>query len=183
MFCSKCGRPVNENALFCTFCGNPLRGANESGTQGGAPGITAGSVPVSASISASAGDSAPIYGGGAPIPEPEKIPYHSDSVPVYGAAADTGSVPLKDSGAAYPETPPKSVPIIETASDNTLTSAAPAEIDNDEGFSFVPIDDIENAPQKVEKYYTFGHIAMCLAAVAVMAIVAGVFAGLYFSVV
>ena len=34
-----------------------------------------------------------------------------------------------------------------------------------------------------EKYYTFGHIAMCLAAVAVMAIVAGVFAGLYFSVI
>ena len=38
-------------------------------------------------------------------------------------------------------------------------------------------------PVKEEKYYTFKHIAMCLAAVAVMAIVAGVFAGLYFSVV
>ncbi len=36
---------------------------------------------------------------------------------------------------------------------------------------------------KTEKYYTFGHIALCLAAVAVMAITAGVFAGLYFSVI
>ena len=38
-------------------------------------------------------------------------------------------------------------------------------------------------PQKPEKYYTFNHILMCLAAVAVMAIVAGVFAGLYFSTI
>lgn len=36
---------------------------------------------------------------------------------------------------------------------------------------------------KPEKYYTFGHLALCLAAVAVMAIVAGVFAGLYFSAI
>lgn len=39
------------------------------------------------------------------------------------------------------------------------------------------------APEKSEKYYTFGHLAICLAAVAVMAIVAGVFAGLYFSAI
>lgn len=37
--------------------------------------------------------------------------------------------------------------------------------------------------EKPEKYYTFGHLALCLGAVAVMAIVAGVFAGLYFSVI
>ncbi len=36
-------------------------------------------------------------------------------------------------------------------------------------------------PVKEEKYYTFNHILLCLGAVAVMAIVAGVFAGLYFS--
>lgn len=42
------------------------------------------------------------------------------------------------------------------------------------------------APQekpKRERKYTLGHIMLCLAAVAVMAITAGVFAGLYFSVV
>ncbi len=38
-------------------------------------------------------------------------------------------------------------------------------------------------PAKAEKTYTFNHILMCLAAVAVMAVVAGVFAGLYFSVI
>lgn len=36
--------------------------------------------------------------------------------------------------------------------------------------------------EKPERKYTFGHLMLCLAAVAVMAIVAGVFAGLYFSV-
>ncbi len=36
-------------------------------------------------------------------------------------------------------------------------------------------------PVKEEKYYTFNHILLCLGAVAIMAIVAGVFAGLYFS--
>lgn len=38
-------------------------------------------------------------------------------------------------------------------------------------------------PVKEEKHYTFNHILLCLAAVAVMAVVAGVFAGLYFSVI
>ncbi|MGN0687988.1 MAG: zinc ribbon domain-containing protein [Oscillospiraceae bacterium] len=37
--------------------------------------------------------------------------------------------------------------------------------------------------EKPVKYYTFGHIALCLTAVAIMAIVAGVFAGLYFTAV
>ncbi len=40
------------------------------------------------------------------------------------------------------------------------------------------------APQpKEQKYYTLGHIIACLVAVGVMSIVAGVFAGLYFSVI
>ena len=39
----------------------------------------------------------------------------------------------------------------------------------------------ENKP-KEKKYYTFGHIMLCLSAVALMAVVAGIFAGLYFSV-
>ena len=43
----------------------------------------------------------------------------------------------------------------------------------------IPVKPI--AEPKTEKYYTLGHLLMCLAAVAVMAIVAGVFAGLYFS--
>ena len=38
-------------------------------------------------------------------------------------------------------------------------------------------------PPKAERYYTFGHIMLCLSAVALMAIVAGVFAGLYFTAI
>ena len=46
-----------------------------------------------------------------------------------------------------------------------------------------PVPVVKEKKPKEEKYYTFGHIMLCLSAVAVMAIVAGVFAGLYFSVV
>ncbi len=48
---------------------------------------------------------------------------------------------------------------------------------------YVPEAPIAPKPPKEEKYYTFNHILLCLAAVAVMAVVAGVFAGLYFSVI
>ncbi len=175
MFCSKCGRPVNENALFCTFCGNPLRTTND----GGAPEIP------TATSSASIGDSVPVYGGSMPssVPMPERSPDFSDNTPVYKEAS---SLPLNDNNMDYREITGKSIPISETqtASDTVLTNteAASGQAEINSPVS-VPIVDIESVPQKVEKYYSFGHIALCLAAVAVMAIVAGVFAGLYFSVV
>lgn len=45
------------------------------------------------------------------------------------------------------------------------------------------VQPISEAVKPSERMYTFGHLALCLAAVGLMAIVAGVFAGLYFSVV
>jgi len=183
MFCSKCGRPVNENALFCTFCGNPLRGANDGNPKNNEPETTAGSAPVTIN-GAAVGDSVPVYGGSvsASIPMPERHSDFTDSTPIY---KETSSVPLNDSNTDYHEMPKNSMPMFDTQTADTVltspeTAANPAETGSPVS---VPIIDIENAPKKVEKYYTFGHIAMCLAAVAVMAIVAGVFAGLYFSVV
>ena len=37
--------------------------------------------------------------------------------------------------------------------------------------------------EKVEKYYTTKHIVLCLVVAGIMAVAAGVFAGLYFSVI
>lgn len=47
----------------------------------------------------------------------------------------------------------------------------------------IPEKPVKPAKPLPERKYTLGHIMMCLCAVAVMAIIAGVFAGLYFSVI
>ncbi len=162
MFCPKCGRLVNDNALFCTFCGCSLREMSDN-----APDNTAGSLPVSplsepspVSTPMSSPVSAPVSELASPLSEPV-------SAPVY--AADKPN----DSGeTAFNEV--TGIPAVKVASES---APVPKEVE------MISADDIENPPAKVEKYYSFGHIALCLAAVAVMAIVAGVFAGLYFSVI
>ncbi len=77
-----------------------------------------------------------------------------NAIPTYGT-----STPVYPTPPVYPNPPANTVPITQEIK-------------------------AESAPEnKSERKYTLGHIMMCLAAVAVMAIVAGVFAGLYFSVV
>lgn len=119
MFCSKCGKPVNDGSLFCTFCGNSV-------TE-----IAPQSVPIQSTPAA-------------PVETPAPVEIET------GAAVMT----------AVQE------PIAEPAPENVGQIDPPAP----------------KAALPTEKYYTFGHLALCLAAVALMAIVAGVFAGLYFSV-
>ena len=99
MFCSKCGKILGDNAMFCTYCGAAVVKAEQP-------------APASAPVSA----------------------------------------PILDMEQPAPASAPVSAP-------------APA------------------TQQPAEKCYTFTHIALCLAAVALMAIVAGVFAGLYFSAI
>lgn len=62
---------------------------------------------------------------------------------------------------------------------NIISTEGIAPVGMDFSAPVVPV----NSKEPAERKYTLGHIMMCLAAVAVMAIVAGVFAGLYFSVV
>ena len=75
-----------------------------------------------------------------------------------------------------------SVPNIEAESAYSLPVPNQIPI-NGEGD--VHVAEVPEKPAKPlpERKYTLGHIMMCLCAVAIMAIVAGVFAGLYFSVV
>ncbi len=187
MFCPKCGRLVNDNALFCTFCGCSLREMSDN-----APDNTPGSLPVSplsepvpAPMSApvSASMSARVSELASPLSEPVSAPMSARvSSPVSELASPLSepvSAPVyaadkpNDSGeTAFNEV--TGIPAVKVASESAL---APKEVE------MISADDIENPPAKVEKYYSFGHIALCLAAVALMAIVAGVFAGLYFSVI
>lgn len=138
MFCSKCGKPVNDGSLFCTFCGNPV---TESAPQ---------SVPIQSTPAA-------------PVETPAPLEAGTPAAAVATEVQDVELPPVSDQqGSPVSEQPVSPVPeIIEQ-----LMHPAPEA----------------NSALPTEKYYTFGHLALCLAAVALMAIVAGVFAGLYFSV-
>lgn len=72
-----------------------------------------------------------------------------------------------------------SAPNTQPAAQTYVSPAAPTGYANEVPMNVPPA----TQPQKEEKYYTFNHILLCLGAVAVMAIVAGVFAGLYFSTI
>lgn len=136
MICTKCGSTIAENALFCTFCGQP--------TGLSAP---AQSVPVMQEVPQS-------------IPVMQETPQSAPVQPV-------------------PAQPAAAVPPMNAYAQS---AAEPQSATNRQSGAYVPAEP-PAIDQKPEKYYTFGHIALCLAAVAVMAIIAGVFAGLYFSVV
>ncbi|MCM1165810.1 MAG: zinc-ribbon domain-containing protein [Lachnospiraceae bacterium] len=158
MFCTNCGKEIIDTARFCNFCGAAVSNAAES-------------VPVSESVSEmpEAPESAEMpsvdgaYEYAAESAEEAAEPFAEtvenavptpNDIPSYG-----GSAPVYSAPPVYPEAPVSAVPAV----------------------SEIPV---QSAPEsKPERRYTLGHIMMCLAAVAVMAIVAGVFAGLYFSVV
>ncbi len=136
MICTKCGSTIAENALFCTFCGQPT------------------------------GLSAPAQS----VPVTQEVP---QSVPVMQETPQ--SAPVQP----VPAQPAAAVPPMNAYAQS---AAEPQSATNRQSGAYVPAEP-PAIDQKPEKYYTFGHIALCLAAVAVMAIIAGVFAGLYFSVV
>lgn len=231
MFCSKCGRQINYDALFCTFCGSPTGLAAQPAPTApvpaapNAPGVSDSlgipNVPAPQSIPMSSEDysSIPVGGTSQSIPVQNAEGYSpiegSDStesvIGGYGGAADSLSVtdeflsgntendvnptlPVSDSAepANYGENaslrleqPALSTPVqpVFAVQDNTaapeLAAAGTTAITD---FSAPVQPQPAEEPDKRAKY-TFGHIALCLAAVGVMAIVAGIFAGLYFSVI
>lgn len=106
----------------------------------------------------------------------------SPEIPPYQQAVQ----PENSTASVLPETAPDQVPppVLNENAMRTFSAPAPNQIPiNGEGS--VHVAEIPEKPAKAlpERKYTFGHIMMCLGAVAIMAIVAGVFAGLYFTVV
>lgn len=193
MFCTNCGKEIIDTAKFCNFCGMPVKNmaasvpinpvqpaqSTQPVTQ---PDLTAPDYTESADITAAdnafeapesiseipIAESAPEYNSESvtdiaeEVSEPavETITANDNATPTPNAIPTYGaSTPVYPTPPAYPNPPANTIPITQEIKAET----AP-----------------ENKP---ERKYTLGHIMMCLAAVAVMAIVAGVFAGLYFSVV
>lgn len=184
MFCTNCGREIIDTAKFCNFCGTPIRNM-------------AAGIPVQPvqHVYSQPVQPVPEDSESTSIPAAENI---SESVPgeitenadnaafVETETAETAAENAVESaeetavGSAVPT--PNSIPTYGTS--ESVYSAPPAYPAAAQTVNAIPVQSAELAPEtKPERKYTLGHIMMCLAAVAVMAIVAGVFAGLYFSVI
>lgn len=168
-----------ENARFCPGCGAEQKSV-----------VTATSIPVSEVPSVPA----------APEPEsPEVAPMPAASVPV-SAAPEVPSVPAAPEAVSSTPAAPASVPVSEAVSSNPAAPesipaapvAPPQSVVPNGGISTTVFPmGVSNSPTVVvtdesklktpERRYTGGHIALCLITAAIMAGIAGLFAGLYFS--
>ncbi len=166
MFCSNCGKEIGDNAKFCNFCGLPIsQPISEQISQ-----------PISEAEDSISETSFTMENTSKPITEsvetaqsvPVTQPEPTSSIPIY-SAPQPENIPNMGA-AATPESqnvPNPGLTVTPQQYNNTAIPQAP----NQGGVSEKPMP---------ERKYTLGHIIMCLAAVAVMAIVAGIFAGLYF---
>ena len=181
MFCSQCGKQLENNALFCTFCGKRTNNPNVAPAAVSQPVGTA-TAAVQAPIQPttepdSAENNTTVSENSAPIPAQSEVQPAAESVtePTSEPATEHQPAPTAEYSVNSAEAAPAPQPT-EFLTNAPLSAPAPAPVQTTVPLAPVP-------EEKEPKYYTFGHIALCLAAVAVMAIVAGVFAGLYFSVV
>lgn len=204
-FCNFCGAPVKN--MTTGGYAQPVRQTQPIYPQ--QPMRTAQSAPVqtepvqSVPVQSEPVQPAPVWSEPTDAPEPAV----SEEV-AGGEAAETaedvtdiafdGNVVTSDEAAAEtdglseparPERPSDSVfprpNVIPTAGESASSNYVPPSYPNVPVVPAAPVVPVQSAVPEArpERKYTFGHIMMCLAAVAVMAIVAGVFAGLYFSVV
>ena len=211
MFCTNCGREIIDTARFCNFCGMPVRNMAASipvqpvqPVQQVQPvpqpvpesdHTESPDIPVTDNASVGAADIESVT-----ISESENSVetaaenvseiYEASEMSNIPAAPEASETPIESSAAI-------SAPVTENVPPLPTPNAIPTYGASEPSYpaqpvypaqneSAVPVQSVpvQSIPEKrPERKYTLGHIMMCLAAVAVMAIVAGVFAGLYFSVV
>ncbi len=204
MFCTNCGKEIIDTAKFCNFCGSPI--LNAAASVPVSPVSPTQTVQPAPDFSESA--DVPVTEnnfGGAVGEAAEIVENNNQTIPTEAAveniapeeaskAVDTEAADIPDTSNAYnapdvssaaniPNVPtPNTIPTYGTS--EPVYSAPLAYPSPAQSMGTIPVQSAEPKPEsKPERKYTLGHIMMCLAAVAVMAIVAGVFAGLYFSVV
>ncbi len=174
MFCVNCGKEIANDARFCSFCGAPVR-----------------DVIVRTAAA-----------------EPQKEPAVENEVltaeqPVSENAVQALEQTVSEENALTPvQTAPENAVSEEQTSETPQSTIPTPNVipTSGESLAYANIPNAQNvppvppaapvspaaAPKKhdaPERRFTLGHIFICLAAVAIMAITAGVFAGLYFSVV
>ena len=151
MFCENCGKEIGE-ARFCPLCGSVQKSTV----------IPATSVPIEA----------------APVSTPAAAPAVTQAQAAASAPA-AASIPAAPPAPAAPASP-AGVPLPGAIPGNNLgapTAAVPAGVS---GSPTIIVKD-EKKKRVPERKYSLRHIVLCLVTAAIMAAAAGVFAGLYFS--
>lgn len=164
MFCGNCGREMIGNTRFCQYCG-----AEQTATV-----IPGAAAPSQAAVPE------PPQELSAPVSTAEPAPV---SVPV--SAPVSTPAPMTQSAAATAMLPtPNEIPTNNLGAPAVPVSASAGTV---HGVSATVVtiekEDKKRKKEVSERKYSLRHIVMCLAAAAVMAVAAGVFAGLYFSVI
>lgn len=204
-FCNFCGNPVMNTApapIPNPVTPAPLSEPITAVQPGSADDILSSIIDDKTSVSAPYSDPDPMTAG---------TEEYSNTVPEALQTPEPNGVDATESDTVVTEQTAYSADIPDTAYSNTVPSPEPfAPVNTIQqsssvpgfsagGFAYptpnvipqsgqstaytVPQSAIPEQKPKRERKYTLGHIMICLAAVAVMAITAGVFAGLYFSVV
>ncbi len=116
--------------------------------------------------------------------ESVEAPSYTEPAQPESAEAPSYTEPAQSESVEAPSYTETTSPTFVDNTTGTFSLPAPGQILSS-GESTTSLPPILESPAKPlpERKYTFGHIMLCLGAVAIMAIVAGVFAGLYFSVV
>lgn len=207
MFCTNCGKQIIDTARFCNFCGMAIAQKTEnvpSVTQPTAP----ASIPTEQSVAVS--ENQPVSSVSIEqttqteqTAQTEQTDQAEQSVQPQQAESISASVPqavdLPKEGASpvisavSPSAPsaPLTAPAQPVQSAQPTTSAqfvqpqatAPNAVPQSANTAAAVNNQPSPKTEREPRMYTAGHIIMCLASTAVMAIVAGIFAGLYFSVV
>lgn len=157
MYCKNCGKIISEGALFCTFCGAKAEIPAEPHSEG----------------TENAAETAPES-----VSQPVQETSIQDAAPASASAAEPAQNTQSVHSASVIPAPIDTSAPRPAASIYSGISSTPVQNPISSSIEFRP-EKAENA--KPEKHFTWLHIGLCLAAVAVMAIVAGIFAGLYFS--
>ena len=165
MYCINCGKENPDGVKFCCFCGTKTYIAPRPAEE------------ISVIIPQN-----PVENGQLDFSETEAISEKIDEnpqIPEPISPADLPKNPISSNNSAYPKNPlPYPQPINHIGASPAQEAAQTVPTMN------VPMKTaVSEEKQNTVRTFTLKHIIMCLISTAVCAIAAGIFAGLYFSVI
>lgn len=202
MFCTNCGKQIIDTAKFCNYCGavvaanmnnaaqptavpvnQPSAPVQEPQTAQAAEVKTEAAVPVEAAEATEAVKAEPVAAENTPVTAQPAVgmavPQAVNS-PKEGVAPAVQAVQAtQPAQAVRPVQTVQTAQSVQTVQPMQTVTAASAPVPAPQNVPSTPAPKTEREP----RMYTAGHIIMCLVSTAIMAIAAGIFAGLYFSVV
>lgn len=202
MFCVNCGKQIVDTARFCNYCGTKVVGFDENIQQSPVEipenpmSVPVEDVKIPENVENSV-DLLKMQEDASPA-EPQMNGSTGDSETPFSEKETEGTSGINEttgltgtSETLSPEIQSGAVGAQHSADVLSAPEASDMQLDANIPISQpvgqpAPISQPAGQPEQpvqTERRYTIGHIIMCLASTALMAIVAGVFAGLYFSVV